>query len=117
MKEILHSGADFDGLFVANDQMAIGAIFALHEAGKRIPQDVKVIGYDDVFISSVVDPPLTTIHVPKRSMGERGANLLISRMEGKLNKKEAVKLDLETKLIERQSTDLNAHDDWIKNEW
>jgi len=54
MKELLVKMPDMDGVFVANDQMSVGAMKALFEAGKRIPDDVKLIGYDDVFVASVL---------------------------------------------------------------
>ena len=61
MQELLHKTPDLDGVFVANDQMSVGAMKALFEAGKRIPLDVKVIGYDDVFIAGVLEPSLSTV--------------------------------------------------------
>ena len=117
MKDILGRVSDFDGVFVANDQMAVGAMRALHEAGRRIPEDVKVIGYDDVFISCVLEPPLSTIHVLKRTMGESGASLLIDRMQGTARKKAPIAIELETKLVPRRSTCIDAPDDWILSDW
>ena len=116
VKEILKK-SEFDGLFVANDQMAIGAMAALREEGFRIPDDIKVIGYDNVFISNIVEPSLSTIHAPKRSMGETGANLLMKRIKGQLKDQVPVKINLDTQLIVRQSTDPDARDEWEKNDW
>lgn len=115
-KKLLET-VDFDGLFVANDQMAIGAMTALKEFGVQIPEDIKVIGYDNVFISNIVTPPLSTMHAPKKSLGEMGADLLIKRIEGQLSDTKAIKIDMETRLIVRQSTDPAAHDEWDKNDW
>lgn len=117
MKDILGRAPDFDGVFVANDQMAVGALRALHEAGRRVPEDVKVIGYDDVFISCVLEPPLSTVHVLKRTMGESGAKLLIDRMQGTAHRKSPISIELETHLVERRSTNANAPDDWILSDW
>ena len=80
MKELLLKVPDLDGVFCANDQSAIGALRCLSEAGKRVPQDVRVIGYDDVFISGVMDPPLSTVHIQKVHAGRKVAELLIQRI-------------------------------------
>ncbi len=117
MKDILARGGDFDGAFIANDQMAVGAMRALREAGRRVPEDVKVIGYDDVFISCVLEPPLSTVHVLKRTMGESGAKLLIDRMQGAARRKGPVAVELPTRLVERRSTCADAPDDWILSDW
>ncbi|MDR1374184.1 MAG: LacI family transcriptional regulator, partial [Treponema sp.] len=81
MRELLGKMPDIDGVFVANDQMSVGAMKAIFEADKRIPEDVKVIGYDDVFIASVLEPSLSTIHIQKHFMGKRAAELLIAQIE------------------------------------
>ena len=118
MKRILKKKLGFDGVFVANDQMGAGAICALREAGYRIPEDVKVIGYDNVFISTMLDPPLSTIHVPKISLGERGGELLIDQMkQGGAFIRKAIAVELETKLIERRSTSLEAAHNCSISEW
>ncbi len=54
-----------DGIFAANDQMAIGALNALKEGGYQIPNDIKIIGFDNTFVASIVEPSITTINVPK----------------------------------------------------
>jgi DNA-binding LacI/PurR family transcriptional regulator len=115
MKELLNKTPDLDGVFAANDQMSVGAMKALFEAGKRIPEDVKVIGYDDVFISSVLAPPLSTIHVEKHVMGKMAAELLIGQIEN--NAKPGTAVELESKLVVRQSTVKDAPDDWILVDW
>jgi DNA-binding LacI/PurR family transcriptional regulator len=121
MKELLRKMPDIDGVFAANDQMSVGALKALFEAGKRVPEDVKIVGYDDVFISSVLDPPLSTIHVQKYRMGKNAAELLLTQLEEKKEKKEAPPLgtvvELESKLVIRRSTVKNAPDDWILVDW
>jgi DNA-binding LacI/PurR family transcriptional regulator len=120
MKELLKKMPDIDGVFVANDQMSVGVLKALSEAGKRIPDDVKVIGYDDVFISSVLEPSLSTIHIQKIAMGKKAAELLIDQIEN--NEKVPVQdpghaVEIDTKLIIRKSTVKNALDDWILVDW
>jgi DNA-binding LacI/PurR family transcriptional regulator len=120
MKELLKKMPGIDGVFAANDQMSVGVLKALSEAGKRVPDDVKVIGYDDVFISSVLEPSLSTIHIQKIAMGKKAAELLIDQIEN--NEKVPVQnpgiaAEIDTKLIIRKSTVKNALDDWILVDW
>ncbi len=68
-------------VFVANDQMALGVLRALHEAGRRIPADVSVVGFDDVPEAPYFTPPLTTIRQDFGEMGHRGLKLLLETME------------------------------------
>jgi DNA-binding LacI/PurR family transcriptional regulator len=118
MKELLRKMPDIDGVFAANDQMSVGALKALFEAGKRVPQDVKMIGYDDVFIASVLDPPLSTIHVQKYRMGKNAAELLLTQLEeDKEPSSQGTVIELESKLVIRKSTVKNAPDDWILVDW
>src|SRR3954449_3068981 len=65
-------------IFVANDQMALGALRALHEAGRRIPRDVSVVGFDDVPEAPYFPPPLTTVRQDFDEMGRRGLRLLLA---------------------------------------
>ena len=116
MKKLLSSVPDMDGVFVANDQMAIGACKAITECGKSIPADIKVIGYDDVFVSSVVEPSLSTIYVHKRSLGTMAAEALMNQLEG-AKEGETLRTQLDTRLIVRKSTEINAPSDWILSEW
>jgi LacI family transcriptional regulator len=69
-----------DALVCANDQMAIGALHALAAAGIRVPQDIAIVGFDDIFPASLCDPPLTTVHQPIRMLGERACDRLIARI-------------------------------------
>jgi DNA-binding LacI/PurR family transcriptional regulator len=119
MKELLNKTPDLDGVFVANDQMSVGALKAIFETGKRIPEDVKIIGYDDVFISSVLEPSLSTIHVQKYRMGKNAAELLIAQIEDEkeLTSQQGTEIMLEQNLIIRRSTVKNAPDDWILVDW
>ena len=116
MKKLLRAMPDMDGVFVANDQMAIGVCMALKEYRKRIPEDVKVIGYDDVFVSSVVEPSLSTIYAKKRSLGVEAARALIAQIQNE-DCSEVLQLKLETRLVIRKSTEAMAPSDWILSEW
>ncbi len=81
MRQLLERGESFTALFVHNDQMAIGAMRALRETGKRIPKDVAIVGYDDIPASEYADPPLTTVRQPMREVGTVAARLLIQKIE------------------------------------
>lgn len=78
---LLDSGQPFTAIFTGNDAMAIGAMKVLREAGKRIPQDVSLIGLDDIVLASYTEPPLTTIAQPKQEVGYAAARHLIERIE------------------------------------
>lgn len=101
MQELLARGLPFSGLFAQNDQMAIGAIRALREAGRRVPQEVAVVGYDDIPVAEYCDPPLTTIRQPMQEVGKVATRLLIEAIEEGGPTRGAVLLDAE--LIRRGS--------------
>lgn len=117
MRELLTQSPDIDGVFVANDQMAVGAMRAIHGAGRRVPHDIKVIGYDDVFISSVMEPSLSTVHIQKKRMGIEAASLLLERINSSKPFPEAKKVELSPSLVVRRSTDIGAPEDWILVDW
>ncbi|MBV9915610.1 MAG: LacI family DNA-binding transcriptional regulator [Solirubrobacterales bacterium] len=71
---------DVSAVFVANDQMALGVLRALHEAGRRIPRDVSVVGFDDIPEAQFFTPPLTTIRQDFGELGRRGVRLLLRAM-------------------------------------
>jgi DNA-binding LacI/PurR family transcriptional regulator len=117
MRELLGQMPDIDGVFIANDQMSVGALRAISEAGRRVPDDIKVIGYDDVFVASVLETPLSTIHIRKRHMGIEAARLLLTRIQ-KQNEVMAPRLiELDSRLMVRKSTSANAPEDWIMVDW
>jgi DNA-binding LacI/PurR family transcriptional regulator len=77
MKRLLAGGESFSALFCAGDPLAIGAMRALAEAGLRIPQDVSVVGLDDIEVAPYLLPPLTTIRQPSAEMARQGVSLLM----------------------------------------
>jgi len=81
-RQLLASGPEFDGVFALNDLSAVGVLAALHDAGRAIPGDVAVIGFDDIPMAAHTQPPLTTIHQPLREMGETAARELLARLAG-----------------------------------
>jgi LacI family repressor for deo operon, udp, cdd, tsx, nupC, and nupG len=73
-------GVKFTALFCANDEMALGAISALRGRGLRVPQDVSVIGFDDIRLARYFDPPLTTVSQPMAEIGRSAMNLLLEKL-------------------------------------
>lgn len=69
-------------LFAVSDTLAIGAIKGLRRAGKRVPDDIAVVGFDDLPLSAVFEPALTTIAQPMRELGARAAEILLARIDG-----------------------------------
>jgi LacI family transcriptional regulator len=78
----LDAGVEFDAVFAHNDLSAIGAMQALLDSGRRIPQDVAVVGFDDIPTAAHTQPALTTVHQPLREMGEAAARTLLAHFEG-----------------------------------
>jgi LacI family transcriptional regulator len=70
-------------IFAANDSMAIGALSALREAGVRVPEEIAVVGFDDISIARHLNPPLTSVHVPIAELGERAMAKLLSAIRDK----------------------------------
>jgi DNA-binding LacI/PurR family transcriptional regulator len=79
-QELLSGGRHFTALFAFNDISAIGAIRALREAGLRVPEDVSVVGFDDIQSAAFQNPGLTTVRQPLRKMGEIAAETLLRRI-------------------------------------
>ncbi len=73
---------DLTAVFVANDQMALGVILALKQAGRRIPDDVSIVGFDDIPEAAFYDPPLTTMRQDFEEMGRRSTQLLLGLLDG-----------------------------------
>jgi DNA-binding LacI/PurR family transcriptional regulator len=81
MAELISShGRPPDAVFAANDLMALGAMQTLQGSGFDIPRDTALVGFDDIAVARMVTPGLTTVDQPKRALGQRAAELLISRM-------------------------------------
>jgi len=80
MKGLLEQTHDFTAVFCFNDIAAIGAIRALKDAGLRVPEDVSVVGFDDIQSAAYNTPSLTTVRQPLFEMGQRGAQILLERI-------------------------------------
>lgn len=103
-RRILASGEPFTALFAFNDISAIGAIRALREAGRGIPEDVSVVGFDDIQSAAFQNPGLTTVRQPLRKMGETAAETLLRRIVAPLKSPYPKSITIEPELIVRAST-------------
>ncbi|WP_333736394.1 LacI family DNA-binding transcriptional regulator [Streptomyces sp. IBSBF 2806] len=95
-------GVEFDSVFAHSDPSAAGVLAALHEAGLWVPQDVAVVGFDDLETASYTYPALTTVRRPVREMGEAAARLLLDHVRG--SPKAAPSCIVPTSLVVRGST-------------
>lgn len=100
MTALLTRHPDLDAVFVANDLMAIGALRSLRDAGRRVPEDVSVVGYDDIEMARHTEPPLTTIHQPIVDQARTMTELLLTQIGGDPVADPVV---LPTELVERES--------------
>lgn len=81
MARLLAARPDLDGVFVASDLMAMGALRVLAASGRRVPQDVSIIGYDDSILARTANPPLTSVHQPLQEMGELMVDVLMQLID------------------------------------
>ncbi|MEI8200888.1 MAG: LacI family DNA-binding transcriptional regulator [Eubacteriales bacterium] len=102
VKEWLQNNPELPTAFFAdNDIIAFGAMKAIKEYGLVIPDDISVIGFDDLPYCEIIDPPLTTVKVYKHSLGRLAVDRLIVRMQGEAA--EVVRIEVATKLVSRKS--------------
>ncbi|HEX4028780.1 MAG TPA: LacI family DNA-binding transcriptional regulator [Terracidiphilus sp.] len=100
---LLERTRDFTALFCFNDIAAIGAMRALKEAGLRVPEDVSVVGFDDILSAAYATPSLTTVRQPLREMGKRGAQILLERIADR-EKDFSGEVVMSPELVVREST-------------
>lgn len=102
MQEMLADGQHPTAVICGSDEIAIGAMQAARAVGIAVPQDMAFSGFDDVAISEAYEPPLTTIRIPRRKIGERGARMLLQSLDIRKPRPRSRTVDYE--LIERAST-------------
>ncbi|MFF7216359.1 LacI family DNA-binding transcriptional regulator [Streptomyces sp. NPDC008238] len=102
MRELLQRRPHLDAVFAASDVTASGAILELRAAGRRIPDDVAVIGFDDSIVARHTDPPLTSVRQPIEEMGHTMASMLLDEIAQR--GKSRPEVILPTQLVVRQST-------------
>jgi len=100
-QELLSLDKKPTAIFAANDMMALGAIYAIQDAGLKIPEDIAIVGYDDRDFSAWIRPALTTIRMPSYEMGQAAARLLLKQFSGEELLEDATQVP--GKLIIRQS--------------
>ncbi|USD66265.1 HTH-type transcriptional repressor PurR [Vibrio sp. SCSIO 43136] len=88
-------------VFCFNDTMALGLMSRLQEKGIKVPEDVSVIGYDNIDLSGYFSPPLTTVHQPKRRVGKTAFELLLQRIKDKEHERRV--FEMQPELVERKS--------------
>ena len=101
MKSLLASPKKFTAVFIASDNVAIGGKAALREAGMRIPEDISLVGFDDIPWAQFADPPLTTVHLQAEELARRACLVLMDLLKGK---EPAMKRQIvDTQLVVRKS--------------
>ena len=98
MRQLMDSGVEFDAVFGLNDTLALGAMRVLQEAGRRVPDDVAVIGFDNLDLGMFTDPALSSVHQSGYQMGARAARLLLERINGKKGRPQQIVLPTELKI-------------------
>ena len=101
-QRLLAAPVDFSAIFAFNDVSAIGAIKSFVDAGLRVPEDISVVGFDDIESAAFHNPALTTVHQPLREMGEIGSRLLLEWLGGR--RPASAEVTVEPRLITRAST-------------
>jgi len=97
LSQTLHPSA----VFVANDQMAVGAIYAIQDRGLKVPDDIAVVGYDNLELARYIRPTLTTISQPLQQLGEAAAKILIEQLEG--SRTDELTIEIKGELMVRDS--------------
>ena len=103
-RKLLATGETFTGLFGFNDVSAIGAIRAVREAGRQVPGDISVVGFDDIQSAAFQNPALTTVRQPLRQMGVVAAQILLKRINAAAKSAYPKVMTVEPELIVREST-------------
>ncbi len=101
MATLLAADPKLDAVFVANDVMAFGAMRALRNNGRRVPDDVAVVGFDDIPASAMTHPPLSTVRQPLYEMGRTAASMVMAAVRGESITK---RIELPTSLVIRESS-------------
>ncbi len=100
LRELIKASHPPTAVFAASDVTALGVLGAIHQAGLRVPEDVALVGFDDIFLAAHAVPPLTTVRVPAYGLGWTAAELLIALIEGD---EDIASITLETEFVVRES--------------
>ena len=99
--ELLKKNSDLDGIFATSDVMAANIIRACKKMGKRVPEDISIVGFDDTWISTLTYPSITTIHQPVREMCEYAIEAIVKKVKSEKVPSQVV---FPVELIDREST-------------
>jgi LacI family transcriptional regulator len=102
MAEVMSRNLGITALFAYNDAMAAGAMVMLQDSGRQIPEEISIVGFDDVILARILKPHLTTIRYPVNEMGALAAELVLHALDDKYEKIDQP-LRFTPRLIERQS--------------
>ncbi len=111
MRQVLESGLEFDGVVAFNDSIALGAMRVMQDAGLRIPEDVAIIGFDDIDETRYSLPTLSTIDPGRREIAETAVAMLLERIDGAAEATPAREFEADFKVISRESTAIRAAED------
>ncbi len=100
-RSLLAANPQLTALFCFNDLVAVGALQACNELKRRVPQDLAIVGHDDIPVAALVSPALTTCRVPRYELGARAANALIERLRGCPD--DCSQIVLQSELVVRES--------------
>jgi len=100
VEKLLKDGVEFDAVFTGDDESAIGVLLALRQAGRRVPEEVAIVGFDDSLFANTLLPPLTTVHAPTEQVGIQAVRQLVRVIQGEEVESRMV---LSTELTIRQS--------------
>ena len=103
-KSLMSQRQQFTAIFAYSDIVALGIIKAIHNAGLRVAEDIAVVGYDDIEFSFYLETALTTVKIPKRTLGKKAMELLSSMMVDKGQSRVRSEIKLPVKLVVRQSS-------------
>jgi DNA-binding LacI/PurR family transcriptional regulator len=104
VKSWLEEGVEFDAIFAGDDEMAIGVLTAFDQAGINVPEDIGLVGFDDIYLARYLTPPLTTVRAPTEQVGHEAIQLLIRQIQGQDTDNVIL---LPTELVIRQSCGCN----------
>lgn len=105
MNEWIKNDTDLEAVFCASDTLAMGALLAVKDNGKKVPDDYAIVGFDNLNFSEYTSPPLTTIQQPIYKKGQTAAKILIDQIEGDQSEKKQI--NLEPTLVVRESCGIN----------
>jgi LacI family transcriptional regulator, galactose operon repressor len=100
LDQLLLDGLDFDAVFSGDDDSAVGVLQALRQAGRKVPEEISVVGFDDQMFASTLTPPLTTVRAPTEQVGREAVHVLVRMIRGETFESRLV---LPTSLVIRES--------------